>query len=84
MNPLLPGAAKDVIFFSTTKFIGGVQGPGVVVIKNRLIQSQKARNSLEIHNSVGVIDCIRAGLVVQLKESLGTQTISNRLEKLCK
>lgn len=27
-NPPLPGAAKDVVFFTTSKFIGGVQAPG--------------------------------------------------------
>lgn len=27
-NPSLPGAAKDIVFFSANKFIGGVQAPG--------------------------------------------------------
>jgi len=33
---------------------------------------------------VGVISAVRAGLVVQLKESLGIQAISTKQEKICK
>ncbi|XP_037913816.1 uncharacterized protein LOC119653267 isoform X2 [Hermetia illucens] len=81
MNPLLPGSTKDVLFFSTKKFIGGVQGPGVLIIKKSLISSH---HSTVFEDSVGVVETIRAGLAMQLKESLGIQNIAARQEKLCK
>lgn len=28
MNPQLPGASKDIVYFNVNKFIGGVQAPG--------------------------------------------------------
>ncbi len=37
-----------------------------------------------VYDNVGAIGAVRAGLVVQLKESVGIQTIMNRHEKLCK
>lgn len=43
-----------------------------------------ARSQQKIYDSVGIVGAVRAGLVIQLKESLGTLTIMNRHEKLCK
>lgn len=79
-NPTLPGAAKDVVFFCGNRLIGGAQAPSVVIIKKSLI----ADRNQSVYDSVGIIGAVRAGLVVQLKESLGTQCILNRQEKLCK
>ncbi|GAB0094866.1 Pyridoxal phosphate-dependent transferase [Sergentomyia squamirostris] len=79
MNPKLPGAAKDIIYFNVNKFIGGVQAPGIAVIKQYLLA-----NTNTPYNSLGVIGAIRAGLAIQLKESLGTQSIMAKEEKLCK
>lgn len=50
MNPKLPEdvhgrCAKDAIYFSMHKFIGGVQGPGVLVAKKRLFASSSAPHS---------------------------------------
>ena len=44
MNPLHPGVdptvrAKDAIFFSPHKFIGGVDSPGILVAKKKLFKS---------------------------------------------
>ena len=44
MNPLTSGqhptlVAKDAMYFSPHKFIGGVDSPGVLVAKKRLFQS---------------------------------------------
>ncbi|KAJ6637178.1 tRNA-cytidine(32) 2-sulfurtransferase [Pseudolycoriella hygida] len=80
LNPSLPGAAKDIVFFSANKFVGGVQAPGILIIKKSLLSD----NSQMIYDSVGAIGAVRAGLVVQLKESVGIQTIMSRHEKLCK
>lgn len=162
-NSPLPGANKDVVFFSTNKFVGGVQAPGelncwrdcgetgkgliskqhcqvstwqpawtvltyvvaivyvvsviaintfvrldvstftvrlvalfgihgiqltamrsisgVLVIKKNLLSNL---NAPTLNDSVGVVVTVRAGLVIQLKESLGGQNIMNRLERICK
>lgn len=79
-NPVLPGAAKDAIFFSSCKLIGGVQAPGILVIKKTLIENFSSVQQ----DTVDTISVVRAGLVVQLKESLGSQTILARQEKICK
>ncbi|XP_055716348.1 uncharacterized protein LOC129810101 isoform X3 [Phlebotomus papatasi] len=79
MNPQLPGASKDIVYFNVNKFIGGVQAPGIAVIKRCLLTTPNVP-----YNSLGVIGAIRAGLAIQLKESLGTQSIMAREEKICK
>lgn len=45
MNPVVKGidlslTAKDAIFFSMHKFIGGVQTPGILVVKKRLVKNR--------------------------------------------
>lgn len=79
-NPILPGAQKDAIFFHCSRMVGGVQAPGVLVIKKKLVENSVAF----LHQTVGVVEAVRAGLVLQLKESLGVQAIMNRMEKNCK
>uniref|UniRef100_A0A182LZ48 Aminotransferase class V domain-containing protein n=1 Tax=Anopheles culicifacies TaxID=139723 RepID=A0A182LZ48_9DIPT len=79
-NPILPGAQKDAIFFHCNRLVGGVQAPGVLVIKRRLIE----HSTSFLTDSVGVVSAVRAGLVLQLKESLGSQAIMGRMEKTCK
>lgn len=44
MNPTLPGVGesavhKDAMFFSVHKFIGGVQTPGVLIVKKKLFKN---------------------------------------------
>ncbi|XP_055618448.1 uncharacterized protein LOC129763418 isoform X2 [Toxorhynchites rutilus septentrionalis] len=79
-NPILPGAQKDAIFFQCRRMVGGVQAPGVLVIKKKLVE-----NSLSFtKDTVDVVGAVRAGLVLQLKESLGVQAIMGRMEKICK
>lgn len=79
-NPVLPGAQKDAIFFHCSRMVGGVQAPGVLIIKKKLVE-----NSVSfLVDTVGVVGAVRAGLVLQLKESLGVQAIMSRMEKICK
>lgn len=63
-----------IIYFSILLYTG------VLVIKKNLLSER----SQSIYDSVGIIGAVRAGLVVQLKETVGTQCIANRQEKLCK
>ena len=97
MNP--PEAAKDAVFISPHKFIGGPGTPGVLVAKRRLF-----RNSIPtvpgggtvawvspdsfkflddvVHREEGgtpaILESIRAGLVFQLKEAVGSEAIRAR------
>jgi selenocysteine lyase/cysteine desulfurase len=97
--------AKDAIFISPHKFIGGPGTPGVLVVKRRLLTNRVPTepgggtvafvNTTEhrylsdpIHREEGgtpaIIESIRAGLVFQLKEAVGEETILAREEELIK
>ncbi|XP_058839830.1 uncharacterized protein LOC131695378 isoform X3 [Topomyia yanbarensis] len=79
-NPILPGAQKDAIFFHCNRMVGGVQAPGVLVVKRKMVEN----NGSFLNDTVGIVGAVRAGLVLQLKESLGVQAIMVRMEKICK
>lgn len=79
VNPALPGASKDALYFNCNKMIGGLQSPAVLIIKRSLIE-----NFTSIQNEmVDTVSIVRCGLVMQLKEALGTH-IMTRNEKICK
>lgn len=79
-NPPLPGAQKDAIFFSGNKLIGGVQASGILVIKKILADNYMPNAD----DTVNIVNIVRAGLAMQLRETLGVQAISIRTEKICK
>lgn len=79
VNPALPGACKDALFFNCNKMIGGLQSPSVLIIKKTLIE-----NFTSIQNEmVDTVSIVRCGLVMQLKEALGNHIMA-RHEKICK
>lgn len=53
----------------------------MLVVKKNLLSNL---NVATLNDSVGVVVTVRAGLVIQLKESLGVQNIMNRMERICK
>jgi selenocysteine lyase/cysteine desulfurase len=94
-----PLAAKDAVFISPHKFIGGPQTPGVLIVKRHLVTNTVpacpgggtvAYVNTEEHHYVddpvmreeggtpAIIESIRAGLVFQLKEAVGTEAIRER------
>jgi len=94
-----PLAAKDAVFISPHKFIGGPQTPGVLIVKRHLVTNTVpgcpgggtvAYVNTEEHRYVddpvmreeggtpAIIESIRAGLVFQLKEAVGTEAIRER------
>jgi selenocysteine lyase/cysteine desulfurase len=79
VNPELPLASKDAIFFSCSNMIGGVQAGGILVVKKALLQNS-ASIQMEMISSTNIVRC---GLVMQLKETLGSH-IMTRNEKICK
>jgi selenocysteine lyase/cysteine desulfurase len=100
MNP--PGGserAKDAVFISPHKFIGGPGTPGVLVVKRALLRntvptvpgggtvsyvSATSHEYLadpvqrEEGGTPAIIEAIRAGLVFQLKQTIGSQAIEQR------
>ncbi len=100
MNPVSdPLAAKDAVFISPHKFIGGPQTPGLLIVKRAILcntvpsepgggtvayvnQSEHRYLDDPIHREEGgtpaIIESIRAGLVFQLKESVGAEAIRER------
>jgi selenocysteine lyase/cysteine desulfurase len=98
-----PLLAKDAIFISPHKFIGGPGTPGVLVVKKHLLKNRVPSSpgggtvayvntkdhrylSDPVHREEGgtpaIIESIRAGLVFQLKESVGEENIAAREEDL--
>nr|XP_033321546.1 uncharacterized protein LOC117217812 [Megalopta genalis] len=86
---------KDAIIFAGHKFIGGVQSPGVVVAKRSLLKDQigteDMRDSHHYHRdpelreesgTAGVVETIRCGLAVQLKENVTPRAIVARQDKI--
>ena len=86
---------KDAMIFAGHKFIGGAQSPGVLVVKSALLNddagSEDMRDShrylrdpelRDESGTGGVVEAIRCGLAVQLKENLTPQAIASRQEKI--
>ncbi|KAL0111828.1 hypothetical protein PUN28_013190 [Cardiocondyla obscurior] len=86
---------KDAIIFAGHKFIGGVQSPGILVTKRWLlredIEAEDMRDSHRYHRdpelrdesgTAGVVESIRCGLAVQLKENVTPRAIVARQDKI--
>ena len=96
-------AHKDAIYFSMHKFVGGVQTPGILIVKKSLLQNNVPngagggtvffvdRNAhlylrdsemREEGGTPAIVESIRAGLVVKLKENVTSEWIMAREEAL--
>ncbi|KAF7381347.1 hypothetical protein HZH66_013741 [Vespula vulgaris] len=88
-------AHKDAIFFAGHKFVGGVQSPGVLVSKKFLLMDEtRAEDMRDSHRyltnpelrdesgTAGVVESIRCGLAIQLKENVTPRAIVNRQDKI--
>jgi selenocysteine lyase/cysteine desulfurase len=104
MNPARqPLAAKDAVFLSPHKFIGGPATPGVLVVKRGLLRNRvpvvpgggtvayvSPAEHVYLEDPIlreeggtpAIVEAIRAGLVFQLKERVGTSCIREREESL--
>ncbi|XP_048481543.1 uncharacterized protein LOC105383502 [Plutella xylostella] len=92
MNPTIPGldeqmVKKDALFFNCEKFVGGVQGPYVAVVKKHVFESSPVfeadvdalSEKVEDWRSV---DGVRAALVLQLRDSVGLANIAERQDSI--
>ncbi|KZS11051.1 putative Cytoplasmic tRNA 2-thiolation protein 1 [Daphnia magna] len=96
-------AHKDALYFSMHKFVGGVQTPGVLVVKKSLLQNRIPNGAgggtvffvdRETHlylrdaemreegGTPAIVESIRAGLVLKLKESVTPEWIMAREDTL--
>ncbi|XP_045480005.1 uncharacterized protein LOC123684683 [Harmonia axyridis] len=91
-------ANKDAIYFSGHKFIGGIQTPGILIAKKSLFRRMnrcegdgffvnEQNKTLELQEEgscAAMVESIRAGLVIQLKEAVTSTVIMQRQEKINK
>ncbi|XP_068623060.1 uncharacterized protein [Battus philenor] len=85
MNPTFLGVEegmvkKDALFFNCEKFIGGVQGPYVAVVKkdvfkNSPLYSDDVEVLSERIEEYRCSEAVRAALAVQLRDAVGLQNI---------
>ena len=94
-----PEAAKDAVFLSPHKFIGGPGTPGVLALRRDLAHNRvpvvpgggtvafvtptghEYLRDIELREEGGtpaIVESVRAGLVVQLKQAVGVEVIRER------
>lgn len=96
MNPHLTGineskVYKDAIIISGHKFVGGIQTLAVLIVKKALLNEKEETNH-QLKNTdpcyersiEGVVEEIRFGLAMQLKENVTPQAIATRHDKISK
>jgi len=102
-GPADPRTAKDAVFLSPHKFIGGPGTPGILLVRRALARnrvpvvpgggtvtfvtpdSHAYLDDVEAREEGGtpaIVESIRAGLVMQLKQAVGTRAIRRREDDL--
>ncbi|CAH0664064.1 unnamed protein product [Spodoptera exigua] len=92
MNPTFPGVdeemvKKDALFFNCEKFVGGVQGPCVVIVKKDVFADTPiyADDVEVLSERIEELKCtegVRAALVMQLRDAVGLQKIVERQDNI--
>lgn len=92
MNPVFPGVdelmvKKDAVFFNCEKFVGGIQGPYVAVVKkdvfkNSIVYDKDVQILRERLEEYRCSEAVRAALVMQLRDEVGLQNIAERQDKI--
>nr|XP_032523108.1 uncharacterized protein LOC116774477 [Danaus plexippus plexippus] len=94
MNPTFLGVEdgmvnKDALFYNCEKFVGGIQGPYITVVKKHLFT-----NTAIYHDDVEVLseriseykctEAVRAAIVMQIRDGIGLQNIADRQDHITK
>ncbi|XP_053616260.1 uncharacterized protein LOC128678632 isoform X3 [Plodia interpunctella] len=92
MNPSFAGVEddmvkKDALFFECEKFVGGVQGPSVAVVKkdvfkNTPIFAEDVDTLSERIEELKASEAVRAAIVMQLRDAVGLQNIADRQDNI--
>ena len=74
---------KDAIYFSVDNFVGGMQTCGIVLVKSALLKYSKQVElggdfDISAVSTAPLAEPLRAGLAMQLKESLGGKYIMEK------
>ncbi|XP_028172811.1 uncharacterized protein LOC114361819 isoform X1 [Ostrinia furnacalis] len=88
MNPTFPGVdeqmvKKDALFFNCEKFVGGVQGPCIAVVKKEVFKDtplycEDVEMLSERIEELKTTEAVRAAIVMQLRDAVGLQIIAER------
>ncbi|GBP16521.1 hypothetical protein EVAR_19321_1 [Eumeta japonica] len=88
MNPTFPGVEekmvrKDLVLFNCEKFVGGVQGPHIAVVKKDVfkdtyVYSDDVEVLSERLEDWRCVEAVRAALVMRLRDAVGVQNIADR------
>ena len=75
---------KDLIFFSGDNFVGGMQTCGIAIVKSALLRlsNYSINGGSTDTKTVSLGEPIRAGLAVQLKESIGGKYIMEKHKEI--
>lgn len=78
---------KDALFFNCEKFVGGIQGPYVTVVKrdvfkNTSIYCEDVEILAERIEELRCAEAVRAAMVIQLKEAIGLQNIADKQDNI--
>ncbi|XP_039747702.1 uncharacterized protein LOC120624937 isoform X3 [Pararge aegeria] len=92
MNPTFLGVEdemvkKDALFFNCEKFVGGVQGPYVAVVKrdvfkNSPLYSDDVEVLAETIEEYRCTEAVRGALVMQLRDAIGVQNIAEKQDHI--
>ncbi|XP_052744536.1 uncharacterized protein LOC112049140 isoform X2 [Bicyclus anynana] len=92
MNPTFLGVEdemvkKDALFFNCEKFVGGVQGPYVAVVKkdvfkNSSLYSDDVEVLAERIEEQRCTEAVRAAIVMQLRDAIGVQNIAEKQDHI--
>ncbi|KAL4706715.1 hypothetical protein ACJJTC_014470, partial [Scirpophaga incertulas] len=92
MNPTFPGldeemVKKDALFFDCEKFVGGIQGPYVAVVKKEVFRTTPVYcDDVEILSErveeLRLTEAVRAAIVMQLRDAVGLQKIVERQDHI--
>ncbi|CAH0719206.1 unnamed protein product, partial [Brenthis ino] len=92
MNPIFLSmdeamVKKDAIFFNCEKFVGGIQGPYVTVVKrdifkNTSLYTDDVEVLAERIEEFKCAEAVRAAIVMQLRDAVGLQNIAERQDNI--
>lgn len=92
MNPKFAGVEdemvkKDAVFFNCEKFVGGVQGPYVTIVKkdvfrNTLFYTDDVEELSERIEELKSTEAVRAAIVMLQRDAVGLQNIADRQDHI--
>ncbi|XP_064074589.1 uncharacterized protein LOC113404555 isoform X2 [Vanessa tameamea] len=78
---------KDALFFNCEKFVGGIQGPYIAIVKkdvfkNSALYSEDVEVLAERIEEFRCAEAVRAAMVIQLRDAIGLQNIAEKQDHI--